>query len=181
MTWSTLFGIFILVSSLLLSQLIKNRIIKSYKLIQNSRKFEHITLTLPICGVLILNQAMFNYIIGDSYITSYILEIIGIQWYWIVLMSDSVLLNDYKCGELVGITCSSIIIIPITISFICIFSAIDVIHSYCILIIGIKLDCIPSRIVEYSIEILFTGINRGQCSELCGILHGLMPSSLLVL
>jgi len=52
---------------------------------------------------------------------------------------------------------------------------VDVIHSFTLSSLGVKVDCIPGRCNEV---ILFSNVSNtiyGQCSELCGVLHGFMP------
>jgi cytochrome c oxidase subunit II len=39
---------------------------------------------------------------------------------------------------------------------------------------GIKVDCIPGRITHTIFSSFATGVFYGQCSELCGPLHGFM-------
>jgi cytochrome c oxidase subunit 2 len=40
---------------------------------------------------------------------------------------------------------------------------------------GIKVDCIPGRVTHTIFSSFFMGVFYGQCSELCGPLHGFMP------
>ncbi len=58
-------------------------------------------------------------------------------------------------------------------------SSIDIIHSFSLLAIGIKVDCIPNRIVCTSLISLLNNLYYDQCSELCNSLHGFMPIKLL--
>lgn len=51
----------------------------------------------------------------------------------------------------------------------------DVIHSWALPHLGIKVDAIPGRLAEYVFHTNFNGIFYGQCSELCGVNHGFMP------
>ena len=51
----------------------------------------------------------------------------------------------------------------------------DVIHSWAIPQLGIKVDAIPGRLTEFVFFANFNGIYYGQCSELCGVNHGFMP------
>jgi len=51
----------------------------------------------------------------------------------------------------------------------------DVIHSWALPQLGIKVDAIPGRLAEYVFFANFNGIYYGQCSELCGVNHGFMP------
>ena len=56
--------------------------------------------------------------------------------------------------------------------------AIDVIHALALPALATKIDAIPARIAELFINISANGNFRGQCSELCGILHAFMPLQL---
>jgi heme/copper-type cytochrome/quinol oxidase subunit 2 len=58
-------------------------------------------------------------------------------------------------------------------------TAADVIHSFAVPSLGLKLDAIPGRINVAYIEILRTGVYFGQCSELCGVNHGFMPIKII--
>ena len=40
---------------------------------------------------------------------------------------------------------------------------------------GIKIDAIPGRIANSILYTFMDGVYYGQCSELCGVLHGFMP------
>ena len=54
-------------------------------------------------------------------------------------------------------------------------TAADVIHSWWVPAFAVKRDAIPGFINEAWTNIDEPGIYRGQCAELCGILHGYMP------
>lgn len=60
-------------------------------------------------------------------------------------------------------------------------SSVDVIHAIALPGIGLKLDAIPSRVSEQTFAFYIAGLFRGQCSELCGALHGFMPLSVCVI
>lgn len=51
----------------------------------------------------------------------------------------------------------------------------DVIHSFAVPSLGIKVDACPGRINELVMKIREVGLYYGQCSELCGWYHGFMP------
>jgi len=57
----------------------------------------------------------------------------------------------------------------------------DVLHSWAVPSLGIKLDACPGRINELNIKIKEIGIFYGQCSELCGWYHGFMPIAIQTL
>lgn len=41
--------------------------------------------------------------------------------------------------------------------------------------LGVKTDAIPGRLNYLSVTVPFTGVFYGQCSEICGSNHRLMP------
>ena len=56
----------------------------------------------------------------------------------------------------------------------------DVIHSWAVPSLGIKIDCVPGRLNQVSLYVKRSGWYYGQCSEICGINHGFMPISIVV-
>lgn len=67
------------------------------------------------------------------------------------------------------------IIIPINIIIRLIVSSFDVIHSWTIPSLGIKIDATPGRINQINLFCYRPGIYYGQCSEICGINHSFIP------
>jgi heme/copper-type cytochrome/quinol oxidase subunit 2 len=51
----------------------------------------------------------------------------------------------------------------------------DVLHSWAVPSLGIKLDACPGRLNQTALFIKRKGIYYGQCSEICGVNHGFMP------
>nr|BEU28620.1 cytochrome c oxidase subunit II [Planocera cf. pellucida MK-2019C] len=51
----------------------------------------------------------------------------------------------------------------------------DVIHSFCIPSLGIKVDAVPGRLNQTYFFPLNLGSFYGQCSEICGANHSFMP------
>lgn len=51
----------------------------------------------------------------------------------------------------------------------------DVIHSWAVPSLGIKVDAVPGRLATSHLFSFVDGVFYGQCSELCGVLHGFMP------
>lgn len=41
--------------------------------------------------------------------------------------------------------------------------------------LGIKIDAVPGRLSNSILSSFMDGVFYGQCSELCGVLHGFMP------
>jgi len=51
----------------------------------------------------------------------------------------------------------------------------DVLHSFAVPALGIKLDACPGRLNQTSVYIKRPGVFYGQCSEICGVGHSYMP------
>jgi cytochrome c oxidase subunit 2 len=51
----------------------------------------------------------------------------------------------------------------------------DVIHSFGVPSLGLKLDGIPGRLNQVGVCVEHSGVYRGMCSELCGVNHAYMP------
>jgi len=51
----------------------------------------------------------------------------------------------------------------------------DVIHSFTVPQLGIKIDAIHGHLARPTLCVQFVGVYRGECSELCGAYHGFMP------
>jgi heme/copper-type cytochrome/quinol oxidase subunit 2 len=55
----------------------------------------------------------------------------------------------------------------------------DVIHSWAVPALGVKVDACPGRLNQIMVYIQRAGQFFGQCSELCGLNHAFMPISVL--
>lgn len=67
------------------------------------------------------------------------------------------------------------ILLPINTPIKLIVTSVDVLHSFAIPGLSVKIDAVPGRLSEQVILIERPGIFWGQCSELCGPYHGFMP------
>ena len=56
----------------------------------------------------------------------------------------------------------------------------DVIHSWAMSQMGVKMDAVPGRVNSTWFKATHTGVFYGQCSELCGARHAYMPIELHV-
>jgi cytochrome c oxidase subunit 2 len=67
------------------------------------------------------------------------------------------------------------VLLPIRTPIRLIITAADVIHSFAVPALGVKMDACPGRLNQVSLFINYHGFFYGQCSELCGINHSFMP------
>jgi cytochrome c oxidase subunit 2 len=51
----------------------------------------------------------------------------------------------------------------------------DVLHSWAVPALGVKVDACPGRLNQASLYIKREGLYYGQCSEICGVNHGFRP------
>nr|YP_010174496.1 cytochrome c oxidase subunit II [Bombus longipennis]QWV61244.1 cytochrome c oxidase subunit 2 [Bombus longipennis] len=107
---------------------------------------------------------------------------IGHQWYWSYEYPefnnyefDSYMLNYESMNQFRLLETDNRLIIPFKISMRMIVSSMDVIHSWTIPSLGIKVDAIPGRINQLNLFCIRPGIYFGQCSEICGMNHSFMP------
>ena len=56
----------------------------------------------------------------------------------------------------------------------------DVLHSFSVPVFRLKQDAIPGRVIEGWFEATRTGEFDIQCTEMCGIGHGIMPAKLYI-
>lgn len=110
---------------------------------------------------------------------------VGHQWYWSYeytdggadLRFDSFQIDDASLapGERRMVEVDAPLLLPVNTSIRVLVSAVDVIHSFAVPSLGMKLDAIPGRLNGMGLVITRPGTFYGQCSELCGFLHGMMP------
>lgn len=112
------------------------------------------------------------------------LKVIGRQWYWSYeypdhgnFTFDATLVpeEDLKEGELRLLTTDNKVVLPVNTKIRLLITASDVLHSFALPDMGVKLDAVPGQINETWVEILHEGTFYGQCSEICGINHAYMP------
>jgi cytochrome c oxidase subunit 2 len=114
---------------------------------------------------------------------------IGNQWFWSYEYSDyvndtgeSIEFDSYMVpdselepGQLRLLEVDNRVILPVDTHIRFIVTARDVIHSFAVPSLGIKLDALPGRLNQTSVIINREGVFFGMCSEICGILHYAMP------
>lgn len=118
---------------------------------------------------------------------------IGHQWYWSYEYSDFVAssehstnehikfdsymvhIDDMKFGQFRLLEVDRRIVLPIGICMRLITTSSDVLHSWAVPALGVKIDAVPGRLNQFWIVTDRPGTFYGQCSELCGVNHGFMP------
>ena len=92
-----------------------------------------------------------------------------------VIESSLVYTKDLVLGSLCLLEVDQRLVLPRNVKICFLVTSSDVLHSWSIPSLGIKIDAFPGRINEVHASIYRKSIFYGQCSEICGILHGFMP------
>nr|YP_009024133.1 cytochrome c oxidase subunit II [Whitmania laevis]AGL34589.1 cytochrome c oxidase subunit II [Whitmania laevis] len=112
------------------------------------------------------------------------IKVIGHQWYWsyqygdfpfisfdsYMLPMEELKLSDYRLLEV-----DNRLVLPMKQEIRMVVSSADVIHSWTVPSMGVKLDAVPGRLNQVSMFMLKPGVYYGQCSEICGVNHSFMP------
>ena len=120
--------------------------------------------------------------------TEMTVKVVGHQWYWSYeypeysLEFDGFMVDadDLKANDPRLLTTDTEVVIPVNTKVKLIFTSDDVIHSWSVPAIGIKMDAVPGRLNESWVKVSKPGIYYGQCYELCGADHAFMPIKLRV-
>lgn len=124
------------------------------------------------------------YLLDEINKPSITIKSIGHQWYWSYEYSDfkNIEFDSYIIPtiELENngfrlIDVDNRIILPINSQIRVIVSAADVLHSWTIPALGVKIDATPGRLNQTNIFINRSGLYYGQCSEICGVNHSFIP------
>jgi cytochrome c oxidase subunit 2 len=51
----------------------------------------------------------------------------------------------------------------------------DVLHSWALPSLGLKIDAIPGRLNQFVFMVIINSVIHGQCSEICGVNHSFIP------
>nr|YP_010578702.1 cytochrome c oxidase subunit II [Mandarinia regalis]UZP46666.1 cytochrome c oxidase subunit 2 [Mandarinia regalis] len=171
----------ILVSYLMLS-LFFNKYINRFLL--ESQMIELIWTILPaiILIFIALPSLRLLYLLDELNNPLITLKSIGHQWYWSYQYSDfnNVEFDSYmtqfeNSNNFRLLDVDNRIILPMNNQIRILITATDVIHSWTIPSLGVKVDANPGRLNQTSFFINRPGIFFGQCSEICGANHSFMP------
>ena len=146
----------------------------------HSTSIEIIWTIIPAIILIIIAIPSFKLLYNlDSDLTPELtVKAIGNQWFWnyqigdftgLDIAFDSYLKADEELleGELRLFEVDNRLVLPINTPIRFIVTGNDVIHSFALPVLGIKIDAIPGRLNTITTEILRSGIFFGQCSEAC--------------
>lgn len=112
------------------------------------------------------------------------IKVVGNQWNWtyiypehegIEFLSVKKEREELEEGEPYLLAVDNNVVVPVGKNIRFQITASDVIHSWAVPALGVKIDGVPGRLNETWTHVTKEGIYYGQCSELCGKDHGFMP------
>lgn len=119
--------------------------------------------------------------VGDCNLT---VKRIGHQWYWSYEYSDFLNIEfdsyiipteDLERGDFRLLEVDHRVVVPTSTDIRVLVTAADVIHSWAVPSLGVKVDAIPGRLNQLSFFVKYPGVFYGQCSEICGANHSFIP------
>nr|YP_009442009.1 cytochrome c oxidase subunit II [Gnathotrichus materiarius]AOY40230.1 cytochrome c oxidase subunit 2 [Gnathotrichus materiarius] len=173
----------ILVSQMLVSMLF-NKFIHRYLL--EGQLIETIWTILPavVLVFIALPSLRLLYILDETHNPMITIKSIAHQWYWSYEYSDykkieldSYMLptTDLSKSSFRLLDVNNRMVIPFNTQIRMLVTSADVIHSWTVPALGVKIDGTPGRLNQANFNINRTGLYYGQCSEICGANHSFMP------
>lgn len=156
------------------------------RLLLEGQTIEIIWTILPAITLVIiaLPSLRLIYLLDENNRPAITVKSIGHQWYWSYEYSDFkkiefdsyiIPLRDRKISNFRLLDVDNRIVIPFNSQIRIITTSTDVIHSWTIPSLGVKIDATPGRLNQIRFLINRTGLFFGQCSEICGANHRFIP------
>nr|QMJ95634.1 Cox2 [Metschnikowia sp. 04-218.3] len=163
----------------------------AYKYLKHGQTLEIMWTIFPAVILLLMAFPSFIllYLCDEVLTPAMTIKVVGLQWYWKYEYSDfvsekgeTIEFESYimpedmlEEGQLRLLDTDTSIMLPVDTHVRFIVTANDVLHSFAIPSLGMKIDAAPGRLNQVSALMQRTGVYYGQCSELCGVNHSLMP------
>lgn len=173
-----------IVTYLVIARVWSNRSINWLRKRNHSTSIELVWTILPgvILVVIAIPSLKLLYSIDEIIKPTVTLKAIGSQWFWTYQINDIEGLDisfdsytkseeDLAPGELRLLDVDNRVVLPIHTPIRLLVTANDVIHSFGVPSLGVKIDAIPGRINHASIYLLRPSTYYGNCFELCGAGH----------
>lgn len=171
-----------------------------YKFLSEGTFVETIWSMIPafLLIILVLPSMKVLYMIEDIKSPVLSFKVIAHQWYWSYVVPlyknfsfflNSKSFSSYEFDSLIEegsfeiprlLTCSSDFFLPVNTTSRLLITSTDVIHSFALPTLGLKVDALPGRINQLFTNPTRVGLYFGQCSEICGSNHSFMPISVKV-
>nr|YP_010956825.1 cytochrome c oxidase subunit II [Nealotus tripes]WMY89970.1 cytochrome c oxidase subunit II [Nealotus tripes]WNH17177.1 cytochrome c oxidase subunit II [Nealotus tripes]BAN83714.1 cytochrome c oxidase subunit II [Nealotus tripes] len=156
------------------------------KYILDSQEIEVIWTVLPaiILILIALPSLRILYIMDEINYPHLTIKAVGHQWYWSYeytdyedLGFDSYMIptQDLTPGQFRLLDADHRMVTPVESPIRVLVCAEDVLHSWAVPSLGVKMDAVPGRLNQTAFIASRPGVFYGQCSEICGANHSFMP------
>nr|QFQ51705.1 cytochrome c oxidase subunit II [Psorodonotus venosus] len=169
----------------IMSSLIFNKFTHRYLL--EGQTIEVIWTILPALTLIFiaLPSLRLLYLLDESMDPLITVKTVGHQWYWSYEYTDfttpyefdSYMLpqNEMPLDGFRLLDVDNRTILPMNTQIRMLITAADVLHSWTVPALGVKVDATPGRLNQTSFFMNRPGLFYGQCSEICGANHSFMP------
>lgn len=160
----------------------------------HSTTLELIWTIIPTCILIAIAIPSFIllYALDEIVDCQTVVKVIAYQWYWkyeypVTYDEDYDILNVEVLSYMIPeadlssflpyrlLEVDMPLVLPHSVNVKLIITSKDVLHSFAVPALGIKMDAVPGRLNQVTVFIIEPGIFYGQCSELCGVNHAFMP------
>nr|YP_010956994.1 cytochrome c oxidase subunit II [Citharichthys arctifrons]WMY90178.1 cytochrome c oxidase subunit II [Citharichthys arctifrons] len=156
------------------------------KFILDSQEIEIIWTILPAIVLILiaLPSLRLLYLMDEVNNPHLTVKAIGHQWYWSYEYTDyedlafdayMVPTQDLTPGQFRLLETDHRMVVPAESPIRVLVSAEDVLHSWALPALGVKVDAVPGRLNQTTFIVTRPGVFYGQCSEICGANHSFMP------
>lgn len=117
------------------------------------------------------------------------IKVTGHQWYWEFGYPDQggfsfssyMIPDDQQPGHLRHLDVDNRVVVPVGKNVRLLTTSGDVIHSFFIPSLGVQRYAIPGRTIETWVRVDKPGVYYGECNQICGTNHSVMPISVQAL
>ena len=144
---------------------------------------------LPVLILVVIAIPSFRLIYFEdrTYSPDMTIKVTGHQWYWEYGYPDSgdlhfdsymVPQEDLKPGMIRQLSADNQLVLPVGKNIRILTTSGDVIHSFFIPSLGVQRYAIPGRTIETWVRVDEPGDYYGECNQICGTNHSVMPISI---
>ena len=185
-----IFGVVWMLGNIILNFSKSKRII-SHKYLIHGTLIEIIWTITPAVILVLIAFPSFKllYLMDEVIDPAVTVKVVGHQWYWSYEYSDyatqdgtSINFDSYmipegelETGDFRLLEVDNRLVVPVDTHVRVIVTSADVLHSWAVPSLGVKMDAVPGRLNQTSFLAYREGIFYGQCSEICGANHAFMP------
>nr|YP_009995300.1 cytochrome c oxidase subunit II [Ochthebius minoicus]QNP09703.1 cytochrome c oxidase subunit 2 [Ochthebius minoicus] len=177
-------GMITVMVSYLMTSLFFNKL--NYRFLMEGQLIELIWTIIPTVTLIFIALPSLNllYLLDELNNPMVSIKSIGHQWYWSYEYTDfkkiefdsyMIPLNELSYNNFRLLDVDNRIILPYNSQIRMMITAADVLHSWTIPSLSVKIDATPGRLNQINFFINRAGLFFGQCSEICGANHSFMP------